>query len=367
MHPGRSAVPRTPIETRPGHLDVDAPRRRTLTWTILLVVALTLTMLVGIAVGPVPVAPAAIIEVLSHALWGTPTTATAAETSIVLDVRAPRVLLGAAVGAALAVSGATLQAMVRNPLADPYVLGISGGASTGAAAALLFGIGAGLGQQALPVSAFVGALAAGAIVLAIATTAGRVTSVTLLLSGVAVGYALSAVTSFLVFASGSAEGTRSVMFWLLGSLSLARWDLILATALAVAVTATILLTATGRTLDVLTTGDETMHSLGYSASRVRVWLLVVVSLCTGVAVAAAGSIGFVGLVVPHLARRAVGSLHARMIPVSALLGAVLLLWADLASRTLMAPRELPIGIVTAMIGAPFLLALVRRAKPSRTS
>nr|WP_216645297.1 iron ABC transporter permease [Isoptericola halotolerans] len=342
-------------------------RRRSAAWTAGLAVALVLTAVVCVAVGPVTIAPWTVLTIVQQALLGDPggAGASAAEQTIVLDVRVPRVLLGAAVGAALAVCGAALQAMVRNPLADPYVLGISGGASTGAAAAILFGAGAALGQQALPTSAFLGALAAGVLVLTVARTAGRVTSVRLLLSGVAVGYALSALTSFLVFASGSAEGARSVMFWLLGSLSLARWDATLVAAVAVTVVGVAVLTAGARTLDVLGAGDATMHALGYSPSRARVALLVVVSLCTGVAVAAAGSIGFVGLVVPHLARRAVGALHARMLPVCALLGAVLLLWADVLARTLMAPRELPIGIVTAMVGAPFLLVLVRRARLGR--
>jgi len=270
------------------------------------------------------------------------------------------VLLGLLTGAGLAVSGVALQAMVRNVLADPYLLGINSGASSGAAAAILFGAGAGFGQYALPVSAFLGALVASLLVFLIARTGGRVTSIRLLLSGVAVGYALYATTSFLIFASGSAEGARSVMFWLLGSLGLARWDGPLAVVAAVVVLTIALLTVQGRRLDALAIGDETAHTLGVSPERFRTGMLVVVALCVGVLVSATGSIGFVGLVVPHLARRIVGATHVRVVPVAALLGAILLVGADVVARVLLAPQEIPIGIITSLLGAPFLLILIRR-------
>lgn len=337
-------------------------RLRATMWTVALVVALAVSALVTIGIGPVPVAPGTIAQIVSHQLIGLPTTETwtAAEQAIVWNVRVPRMLLGLAVGAGLALCGAALQAMVRNVLADPYVLGISSGASTGAAGAILFGVGAVVGEYALPASAFVGALVASLLVFAIARSGGAVSSLRLLLSGVAVGYALSAATSFLIFASDSAEGSRSVMFWLLGSLALARWDAVLAIVLVVVAVTLAALLWSGRRLDALAAGDETAHTLGISPDRTRVGLLVAVSLCTGAVVAAAGAIGFVGLVIPHLARRLVGSVHARMLPVTALLGALFLLWADALARTIMAPRELPIGILTALVGAPFLLILVRR-------
>src|SRR5699024_8331398 len=189
---------------------------------------------------------------------------------------------------------------------------------------------AGLGEHALQGSAFLGALAASLLVYSIARGGGRVTSVRLLLSGVAVGYILSALTSFLIFASGSAEGARSVMFWLLGSLSLAAWGTPLLTVLVISVVAAFIMTARGSRLDALALGDEISLSLGVHPDRTRTWLLGLVSLCIGVAVAAAGSIGFVGLVIPHLARRAVGAVHRRAIPVAALMGAILLVWADIA-------------------------------------
>jgi len=197
-----------------------------------------------------------------------------------------------------------------------------------------------------------------------ARSAGRVTSIRLLLAGVAVGYALYALTSFLIFASGSAEGARSVMFWLLGSLALAQWHLPMAIVAAVVIGTTALLGVWGRRLDALAGGDETAHTLGVRPERFRLILLVVVALCVGVVVSAAGSIGFVGLVVPHLARRAVGATHARVVVVAALMGAILLIWADIVARTLFAPQEIPIGIITALLGAPFLLVLIRRLHAS---
>lgn len=342
-------------------LGVRRRRRRAVIWLLGLLAAAVATVVVAVGLGAAYVTPGTVAQILGHHLLGLPEAGwRATEEAIVWKVRLPRVLLGALVGAGLAVTGMALQAMVRNMLADPYLLGINSGASSGAAAAILFGAGTGLGAYALPGSAFLGALAASFLVFALARSGGRVTSLRLLLSGVAVGYLLYGLTSFLIFASGSAEGARSVMFWLLGSLGLAQWDGLLA-VVAVAVIATIiLLTLSGRGLDALAIGDETAHTLGISPDRFRTLLLVVVALTVGVVVSAAGSIGFVGLVVPHLARRAVGSAHAVAVPAAALMGAILLVWADVLARVLLQPQEIPIGIVTALLGAPFLIVLIRR-------
>jgi iron complex transport system permease protein len=344
-------------------LGVSANRRAAL-WTGGLSLALLASTILCIGLGPVTIAPgtvgAVVAEVMGLRAEGPWTTS---EYSILREMRIPRVILGIGVGAGLAVCGASLQAMVRNTLADPYILGVSGGASTGAAAALLFGFAAGAGQYALPLSAFLGALGASLLVFFLAYAQGRITSIRLLLAGIAIGYALSAVTSFMMFAADSAEDSRSVMFWLLGSLSLARWDGFLALTVAVVVATVLALTALAPRLDALTAGDETAQALGVRPGTTRVQLLVLVSLCTGTVVAAAGAIGFVGLVVPHIGRRLVGAAHARLIPVTALLGAILLIWADAGARVLMQPRELPLGIITALIGAPFLLILIRRMYP----
>ncbi|GLY33837.1 iron ABC transporter permease [Kineosporia sp. NBRC 101731] len=343
-------------------LGLGGQRRRAWSWIIGLGALLVLSVLLGVGVGAVAIGPGAVVRIIGHHLVGVPgeMTWSRPHDAIVWQVRLPRVILGACVGAGLAVCGAALQAMVRNLLADPYLLGINSGASSGAAAAILFGVGAGFGENALPFSAFLGALAASFLVFLIARSGGRVTSVRLLLAGVAVGYALYALTSFLIFASDSAEGSRSVMFWLLGSLGLARWGTSISVVVAVVVITVGLVTLWGRRLDALAIGDETAHTLGISPDRFRTRLLVLVSLCIGVLVAASGSIGFVGLVVPHLARRLVGATHSRAVPVAALLGAIFLIVADAIARTLLQPQELPIGIITSLVGAPFLLVLIRR-------
>lgn len=348
---------------RPDPLGVRSRARRSALMLALLSVAALLSLVICLGIGPVPIAPGTTVQVIAQHLGLASAQATApdpATEAIVWTVRLPRALMGAAVGACLAISGAALQAMVRNMLADPYILGVSGGASTGAAAAILFGVGAAMGEYAQSVLAFVGALGAALLVFAIARAGGRVTSLRLLLSGVAVGYALTAVTNLLIFSSDSAEGSRSVMFWMLGSLSLARWNAFLVIAVLAAALGTLIMLLGARVLDALSAGDEIAHGLGISPDRARIGFLIVVSLCTAAAVAGAGSIGFVGLVIPHLARRLVGARHRVLIPASALLGSLFLLWADAVARIVMQPRELPIGVITAAIGAPFLLILVRR-------
>lgn len=337
-------------------------RRQTSVWLVLLTLGLAASLLAGVCIGAVPVSATSVAGMVADHTVGWPGAVswTFAEDAIVWQVRLPRVILGAAVGAGLAVTGVALQVMVRNMLADPYLLGVTSGASTGAAAAILFGFGVGLGENALSISAFAGALAASFAVFLVARAGGRITSVRLLLAGVAVGYALYAATSFLIFASGSAEGARSVLFWLLGSLSLARWSFALGVVVAVVGVTICALILWGRSLDALAVGDETARTLGIAPMQLRVLLLAAVSLCVGAVVAAAGGIGFVGLVIPHIARRFVGTSHRRVLPVAALVGAMFLVWADIAARVLLEPQELPIGIITALVGAPFLLVLVRR-------
>lgn len=346
----------------PDPLGLRASRRRTRLWLVGLAMGLVATLVVAVAVGAFAVPAGTVVQILGHHLLGWPgeRTWSAPADAIVWQVRLPRVLLGALAGAGLAICGVALQAMVRNVLADPYLLGVNSGASSGAAAAILFGVGVGFVEYALQATAFLGALAASLLVFLVARSAGRVTSIRLLLAGVAVGYALYALTSFLIFASGSAEDARSVMFWLLGSLALAQWNAPLAIVAIVVAGAVVVLTFWGRRLDALAIGDETAHTLGVAPERFRLLLLVVVALCVGVVVSASGSIGFVGLVVPHLARRAVGGRHVRVVVVAALMGAILLIWADIIARTLFAPQEIPIGIITSLVGAPFLLVLIRR-------
>ena len=349
--------------------DLDHARRRrhTLLWTGGLGAALVVSLPVAASLGPVEIAAQTVARIVGFHLAGWPQAPTwsEAQDSIVWLVRVPRVLLGAIVGAALAVAGVALQALVRNVLADPYLLGVTQGASTGAAAAILFGVGASLGASSLSVTAFLGAVAAVGIVFLMARLGGRVTSIRLLLAGVAVGYVLAAVTSFLIFASESREGARAVLFWLLGSLGQASWSSVLVPGVVVAATLAVLV-LWGRRLDALAIGDDTAQTLGVAPARFRVQSLVVVALCVAAVVAVAGGIGFVGLVVPHVARRFVGGEHRRVLVVAALIGAVFLVWADVLARLAFQPAELPLGIVTAVVGAPFLLVLIRRFSAATT-
>ena len=342
-------------------LDRLAKRRRTIWWVGSLLAVLLVSIVAGVSLGPVPIAPADVWRIVGHHLFDRPRNATWARSddNIVWLVRFPRVLLGALVGAGLAITGVALQALVRNVLADPFVLGVSSGASTGAAAAILFGFGASLGSASLTGSAFLGALVATVVVLLIARVSGRMTSTRLLLAGVTVGYAFSAITSFLIFASNSREGIRAVVFWLLGSLALARWES-LPVAAAVVVATILVLLGWSRRLDAIAIGDDTALALGTDPLRFRVKVFVLVSFCVASVVAVSGVIAFVGLVVPHLARRLVGAEHGRVLVVSALIGASFLIWADVFARIAFQPREVPIGIVTAIVGTPFLLVLVRR-------
>lgn len=352
------------VEVPHGVDDLDHARRgrRTLWWVAGLGVLLVASIPVAVGLGPVSIPPGTVARILSQHVFGSPEVAwTRAEDSIVWVVRAPRVVLAAVVGAALAISGVALQALVRNVLAEPYLLGVSSGASTGAALTLLFGVGTAFGASSLTGSAFVGALAATALVFVLARTSGRITSVRLLLAGVAVGYVLNAATSFLIFASNNPEGARAVLFWLLGSFSRAGWS-------SVGIAGTLLLIGFvallwwARKLDALLIGDDTAHALGGSPVRLRAQALAVVAVCVAAAVAVSGGIGFVGLIVPHVARLCVGGVHRRLLPVAALIGASFLVWADVVARTIFSPSELPIGIVTAVVGAPFLLILVRRLR-----
>ncbi len=265
MPPDSTRVRSLPAVPATTHDPLGRRRRRHRNAVVLVVLGTVLatSAVLGVAIGPVWVAPADVLRILSgNVFGGTPGGTDATAQAIVWDVRLPRVVLGIAVGAGLAVCGAALQAMVRNVLADPYLLGINSGASSGAAVTILFGVTLGLGEHALAGSAFLGALSASLLVFVVARTAGRITSVRLLLTGVAVGYALSALTSFLVFASGSAEGARSVMFWLLGSLALAQWGGPLVALVAVVVLTVSVLALWARRLDALAIGDETALVLG---------------------------------------------------------------------------------------------------------
>ncbi|WP_405927475.1 FecCD family ABC transporter permease [Streptomyces sp. NBC_00035] len=335
-------------------------RGRLLTTLVALSVTLLVSVLAGIALGPTVVPPSDVVHFLWAALTGGAIGADEVTGySIVWHVRTPRVLLAAVVGAGLSVVGVAIQALVRNALADPFVLGISSGASVGATAVVVFGIFAGLGVFALSAAAFLGALGATVLVYLAARGPLGLTPLRLVLTGVALAYGFQALMSVLVFLSPNGQAARTVLFWLLGSLGSATWESLPLVAAAVLVAVVVLLRQS-RSLDVLSLGDETAASLGVDADALRRGLFVLTAAVTGLIVAVSGAIGFVGLVLPHVVRIWVGSTHRRVLAVAPLAGACFMVWVDLVARTAFAPEELPLGVITALIGVPVFVVLMRR-------
>lgn len=308
----------------------------------------------AVAIGPADIAPGDVWRVVLHHLGMGSATLPPLRDGIVWQLRLPRVLTAAAVGAGLAVSGAVMQTLVRNPLADPYLLGTSSGASLGAVAVLVLGL-----RVALPVAAFAGALVALVAVLLLASQGGRLAPARTVLAGVAIAQLCSAVTSSVIIWSATGDSYRTVLTWLMGSLAGARWsDVAVAVCVLAACTAVVL--GHARTLDAFAFGDSAAAGLGISVERTRWLLMAVVALLTGTMVAVSGAIGFVGLILPHAARLALGAGHRRLLPVAALAGAVFLVWADTLARTVFDPRELPVGVVTALVGVPAFAVVLRR-------
>ncbi|MFF2625547.1 FecCD family ABC transporter permease [Kitasatospora griseola] len=341
-----------------------APVRRTRTvgagvLAVGLLVALVVALTVAVSLGSVDVPAREVWTVVVRHVTNTQD-APGTHDLIVWQLRVPRALLAALVGAGLGLVGTAVQALVRNPLADPYLLGISSGASLGALGAIVLGVGAG-GALGLGVSAaaFGGALGSFALVWLVARRGGGFSPLRLVLSGIAVGQFLGGLCSYLVLQGGDEQRTRGVLFWLMGSLGGATWGQLAVPAVAVAL-AGVALQARARALNALVLGDETAAGLGVDPDRLRRELFVVTSLLTGVLVAVSGAVGFVGLLVPHLCRLLVGGDHRRLLPLSALTGAVLLTAVDTVARTALDAQELPIGVVTALLGAPVLLFLLDR-------
>lgn len=330
----------------------------------LLIAVLTLaaiaSTLFAVSIGAVQVGPAQVWGIVVDRLAPgsvTPTW-TAAQAQIVWEFRLPRALLALLVGAGLAVVGAVLQALVRNPLADPFLLGVSSGASLGAVLVFILGSSV-LGGLSLSVAAFLGALLALVLIYVLAQRSGRITPARLVLAGVALAYLFQAVYSYVLQQAQSGRAAQQVLFWLMGSLGGARWEMLpIPTVVLLAGLAYLLVQH--RPLNALSSGEESAISLGINVTFLRVRLFVLTSLLVGVLVATSGAIAFVGLIVPHTARLLAGAGHRRVLPVSALLGAVFLQLVDVAARTIAAPQELALSIVTAVFGVPFFLWLLRR-------
>ncbi|MFJ6262339.1 FecCD family ABC transporter permease [Rhodococcus erythropolis] len=338
----------------------DNPTTVALLWVIG-VVTLAGSAAVAITLGPAGLSVGEVASIVVGHLGGTAADVTPIRDGIVWDLRLPRTLLAALCGAGLGLCGAIMQSLLRNPLADPFVLGISSGASTGAVLIVILGVGSGV--IGLSSGAFIGAVISFALVLLLAHAAGG-TPDRVILAGVAATQLFSALTSFIVITSADPEQTRGVMFWLLGSLGGADWLDVALCAAVVAVGLVVCLTHS-RALDAFAFGEDAASSLGVNVWRVRVTLLLATALMTAVIVSVAGAIGFVGLVLPHAARALVGPSHRRLLPASALIGSIFLVWVDAVARTAIAPQELPAGVVTALVGVPAFAVILwrRKARP----
>ncbi len=331
-------------------------------WAASAAVFVVATAVVALVVGPTDIDRSGVLLTAIDALgpWSIDTGLSETQTSIVSNLRLPRVALGLVVGAALASAGATFQGVFRNPLADPYLLGVAAGGGLGATLAFVNGWGDGQGVfDAVQVGAFVGALSSVAITWGVGVLGDRSRSATsLILAGVAVASFFTAVQTYLQ--QQNTDDIRQIYVWFLGGLTTSGWDevgqAVIPTLICLAV-----LVISGRTLDVMAVGDDEASMLGLSVGRTRLALVVVASLLTATAVAVSGLIAFVGLIVPHTVRLIAGTSYRSIVPLSALVGAGFLVLCDLAARTLLTPAELPIGVVTAFFGAPFFIVILRTA------
>ncbi|HET6394271.1 MAG TPA: iron ABC transporter permease [Blastococcus sp.] len=342
---------------------VAPPARRRRAWPALAGagLALVLALLAGVWVGALPLPPGAVVVTLLDRVLGPlgitlPGALEGTEAAVLMELRLPRVLLAALVGAGLAVSGAAYQGVFRNPLADPYLLGAAAGAGLGATVVIAWSPVQSVGPIGIvPLAAFVGALVGVGCAVALGTVAGGSHTPTLLLAGVAVAAFLAAAQTLVQ--QQNTDDLREIYGWLLGQLGNSQWSDVVLVLPYLGVACLVLLLC-GRALDVLAVGDDEASSLGVHPGRLRLLVILAASLATATAVAVSGLIGFVGLVVPHIVRRLVGGSHARVLPMSVLVGGAFLVLADLLARVVLAPAELPIGVVTAFIGAPFFAGLL---------
>ena len=324
---------------------------------LLLLMSISAAVSIGTVFVPMPVVWGVIADRLLPGLveqdWS------AGQEAIIWNIRLPRSILACLVGAGLAAVGASLQAVTRNQLADPHLLGISSGGAFGAVLALLH-TGMFLGQFTVPLLSFLGAISATVIVLAVSRLAAAMSATRLVLAGVAVSFAVMSCANLLIFL-GDPRAAHTAVFWMLGGLGLAQWSH-LPVPVAGLVGCLVYFRLRSGEMNAVTLGDETASTLGISVTRFRLSVFAAGALLTGIMVAYSGIIGFVGLMMPHIARMLVGGDNARVIPAAALSGAVFLVWADIVSRSVVAPEDMPIGIITGLVGGVFFIWLLRRRK-----
>ena len=343
-------------------------KQKTIFITITVLSLISLFFAVGL--GPTLFSPPAVAKSIAMHLGGSEyyegCGISILEYNMIWKMRVPRVLLGFIVGAVLAVCGITMQALVRNNLADPFILGVSSGASAFASMFMVFGFFSFFGRYSLPLSAFLGALVSIVFVYYISRVNGRINIPQLLLAGVAVAMIMDAVVSFINEMAPDIFALHNVDFWLSGSLAGAKWDY-LTIPLVIMILCMGYLMISYRSLNALVMGEEVAGTLGIRVSSLQKSLVLAASLMAGAAISVSGSIGFVGMMMPHIARMLLGPDHKKVLPVSALFGGVLVVWADVVARTIVAPEEMPVGIVTALVGAPFFVVILRREVSSNSS
>ncbi len=339
---------------RPGQ---EENKTRHLLSILFLVLGLVLVLVLATAIGSVSISPTKVIQAVWH---GISNNLSGTYDTIIWRIRLPRALLAGLVGSSLAISGVAYQGVFRNPLADPYLLGVASGASFGAAVAIVIGINnvliANLGVAAI---SFIFSLISVFLVIVFARQGNKIPITNLILAGAVLGSSFSAATSFLMISSKAQ--TNSILSWILGSFSLASWSKVFS-IFPFFIIALLLLLLSARALNLLQLGEEQAMQLGLAVTRFKYALIIVATLATSAAVSVSGIIGFVGLMVPHAARLALGPNHKGLIISSALMGAIFLILADLLARTIIAPEEIPIGVITALVGGPFFLFLLRRAR-----
>lgn len=334
-----------------------------LIWAIALTVILAGTIIGAIAIGSTYIEPKEVYQVLLSKLTNGifyQDAGSVMTQNIIWEIRLPRVLLGAICGAGLAVCGVLMQCITKNPIAEPYILGISSGASCGAVAVIVLGSMSAIGINSITTGAFAGSLLSGVLVFAIGTQMGRATSTTrLVLSGVAISTIFSALTNLLIYSAENANQAKSALFWTIGSLGGAKWGVLLF-PFVILVAVLLIAWIMSKSLDILLVGDDSAIILGINVRRIKAIILVLATLLTSALVAITGAIGFIGLVVPHICRTLVGSDHKKLIILSSLVGAIFLIASDVIARGLFPPIEIPIGIITSLMGGPFFLYLISK-------
>lgn len=327
--------------------------------SVILLIILLLSIGFAVTMGSVDISIKEVYEVILYKLFniGDSSIGIGAVADVVWLIRMPRIVLAIAVGAGLSVVGIIMQAIVKNPLADPYILGVSSGASLGATLAVVLGIGSVFGSNSLGIMGFIGAFGVSILVLMISNIGGRSNSIKLLLSGMALSSVCSSFSSFLVYISDDSQKLKTITFWLMGSLAGAKWNEI-AFILPIIILGIIFFTTQYRILNLMLLGDEVSITLGTDLHKFRIIYLLITSLMIGLLVYVSGMIGFIGLIIPHIVRIIFGTDHKKIILIAALLGAIILIWADVISRILIKGTEIPIGIVISIIGAPLFVWLM---------